>query len=70
MDRDEMIKQLDRWAELVKQEAIILYDKGVIPARLMDTAIVVADGRLASEVAQRRTSVLHTPDFLQRTKAH
>jgi hypothetical protein len=58
MDRDEMVKQLDRWTEIFRREAIILFDKGVGPGQLMATAITITDALLAAEVAASRARKL------------
>jgi hypothetical protein len=61
MDRDEFLKQLDRWNELLREEAVQLFDKGVGADRLMSTAITIADARLAAEIRDRHARVLALP---------
>jgi EAL domain-containing protein (putative c-di-GMP-specific phosphodiesterase class I) len=46
MDRDEMVKQLDRWTEISGEEAIILF-VNLSARQLMSTAITITDARLA-----------------------
>jgi hypothetical protein len=61
MDRDEFLKQLDRWTEIFRREAIVLFDKGLGPDKLMATAIVVADAMLTTEVRDRQRRVFAAP---------
>ncbi len=54
MLRDDVLKQLDRWTEMVREEALALYDKGVEPIKVVAIAITIADSRLSHEVNARR----------------
>jgi ribosomal protein L7/L12 len=70
MDRDEVIKQLERWTILVLEEAIGLLDRGVGPTRLMAIAIATADARLDAEVTARNASGLTLPAGMTRIRNH
>lgn len=70
MDRDEVVKQLERWTVLVLEEALALFDKGVSPTRLMATAITIADARLEGEIAARKASALAIPGTVNRFPKH
>lgn len=68
MDRDEMVKQLDRWTEIFRREAIILFDKGVGAGQLMSAAITITDAILSAEVAASRARTLEIPGTLSRRR--
>lgn len=61
MDREEFLKQLDRWSEIFRREAVILFDKGLGPDKLMATAITVADAMLSTEIRAQQRRVLAVP---------
>jgi hypothetical protein len=70
MDRDEFLRQITRWTELVLEEAPPLFDNGLGPDVLMRTAIAIADARLNAEVMRRQQAVLAIPGALGKGPRH
>jgi Asp-tRNA(Asn)/Glu-tRNA(Gln) amidotransferase A subunit family amidase len=50
IDRDGKLKQIDRWVELVREEASRLIELGIGPNQILPIATSVADARLGAEV--------------------
>lgn len=67
VDRDEVTKQIDRWLVLLREEALVLLEKGVGPMELIPLAIKVADARLNAEVLSARATALAIPGMLGRS---
>ena len=61
MDREEFLRQLERWVELFRRESIILFDKGLGPDELMATAITITDALLSAEIRANNRKVLEVP---------
>jgi hypothetical protein len=69
MDRDDFLKQLDRWIVLVREASVDLFDKGLGPDKLMATAITIADAMLYAEITKARSAILKLPGAVIARKA-
>lgn len=69
LQRDEFLRQLDRWLELMREESLVLYEKGLGPDSLMRTASQIADARLSAEVRRRADVSLAAPNVTFPTRA-
>lgn len=54
LTRNALIEHIDKWADIVRGQAILLYDNGAAPEHVLKLAIQIADSKMQRATVEQQ----------------